>query len=89
MGTLSEIPPVALDAWHDLVAALAEVKTPTPCQRPSQGQQWFAKRRADRRIAAESCRVACPLLDVCRTYADAAHVQWGVWGGRDYEGAER
>lgn len=26
----------------------------------------------------------CPLLELCRNYADAARLNFGIWGGRQY-----
>lgn len=38
--------------------------------------------------AAEVCRSCCPLLDLCRDYADKAGERWHVWGGSDRQGRE-
>ena len=59
--------------------ALADRGRMTPCQ--TNPEAWFAEHRAQQAAAAEACTY-CPLLEPCRTYADATdQVLHGVWGG--------
>jgi hypothetical protein len=55
----------------------ADVDATLPCHG---GDEWFSKDPRLQQRAAQLCR-ACTLLQVCRSYALAAHERTGVWGG--------
>ena len=44
---------------------------------------WIDDRRPVRALAALECR-SCPLLETCKTYADAIGPTFGVFAGTDY-----
>lgn len=70
-------------AWLALAHALddlADSGRRTPCQ--VDPYPFTADDRADRREAEQAC-AACPVRDLCRTYAEAAAEPWFVWGGKD------
>lgn len=46
-------------------------------------EKWTSDELPTDREAALAC-ASCPLLDLCREYAETAHPAWGVWGGKVY-----
>lgn len=81
--------PEARCAHADLahaVRALNETGRRTPCQRDPEpftyapeGSMGYGVRAE----AAAACRAACPLVELCHVYAEAAHENAHVWGGVD------
>lgn len=83
--TRLDLQPEAAPVFARLVIAasdLADRGRPTPCQR--RPESWVSDNHTERRDAAEACRLGCPLLDLCREYADAQDERYGVLGGRDH-----
>ncbi len=72
--------PDAVPAWLALSEVLAALPRPTPCQ--VDPAPFRSDHVAERREAAHACR-ACPALEECGRYADAARETWLVWAGRD------
>lgn len=70
----------AVPAWIALGHVLASLERPTPCQ--VDPDPFGSDHVAERREAAEAC-AACPALEACARYADAAGETWLVWAGRD------
>lgn len=78
-------PAAGRQLWHRLAAAtawLVDHDHAPPCATGS--DDWYSERRRTRTIAARICRAHCPLLDLCRDYADTAGERFGVWGGVDH-----
>lgn len=46
-------------------------------------EEWTSDELPTDREAALAC-ASCPLLDLCREYAETAHPAWGQWGGKVY-----
>lgn len=76
--------PVNADAFAAgaaLTAALtelADLEVCTPCQ--SDPLAYFADSAAQLADAVEACR-HCPVLALCRGFAEANDERFGVWGG--------
>ena len=64
----------------DALADLAETGRTTPCQR--EPDLWTSDDHKERTEAANACQM-CPLIDPCRTHAEANAETWHVWGGID------
>lgn len=85
---MTTTPPVRLsreaaEPYARLLLALREVADAgerTPCQ--TYPRAFTGSDTSAQRAAADLC-AACPVLDLCATYADAAPERWHVWGGRD------
>jgi Transcription factor WhiB len=72
------------DAMTALSAALLTLThrdVRPPCGDGS--DRWVSDDRDQRASAATQCQSSCPLVTVCRDYADAIHPTHGVWGGTD------
>ena len=77
---------LALLALHDRVV---EVGVLPPCATDSNPDRWTDDDPDKRARAAVVCRY-CPVLAECHAVAMATprSRRWGVWGGRDWTGAE-
>lgn len=89
MATFSRVamPPQAGGQFVALVGKvrdLCDEGTPPPCVRYP--EHFTGDRKADGEAAAELCLTACPVLDACHNYAEAAGEGWHVWGGRQRTG---
>jgi hypothetical protein len=69
----------AQEALTDALAALRDRDESTPCQR--RPERVFGTLE-DRQRAAAACE-GCPILAVCRSYAESTRQTHGVWGGVD------
>jgi hypothetical protein len=70
--------------WLRLVRAVTLAESagrPVPCR--VDPAPFVADRSIERGQAAEACRLACPALDECSTFAAANREVWLVWGGED------
>lgn len=81
--------PVVTFAWLVLAEALDrldEAGHVTPCQ--ADPAPFVSDDLHDRREALKACH-HCPVLDLCRTYAEVSDEPWHVWGGQDRPAARR
>lgn len=46
-------------------------------------EKWTSDELPTDREAQIMC-AGCPLMDICREYAETAHPAWGTWGGKVY-----
>lgn len=82
-------PSAAQAAWLSLAQALdllEEMGRKTPCQ--ANPAPFVSDELTDRREALKACG-HCPVLDLCRTYAEVSDEPWHVWGGQDRPTARR
>lgn len=66
----------------DALGTLAEAGRVTPCQRdphPFTGEVG----KPERDLATGLCRTRCPVVDLCRDYAERAGESHHVWGGQN------
>lgn len=56
-------------------------KQNAPCTKDP--EKWAGDELPTDREAQLMCST-CPVIDLCRQYADEAHPAWSVWGGRVY-----
>jgi hypothetical protein len=69
----------AVDAFGAALLALLEHDTRPPC---AHDDRWTSDDHDTRASAARLCQT-CPLIVVCRDYANAVHPTHGVWAGVD------
>ncbi len=77
------IRPEAVNAWHALSAALVELEDEgrqTICRTDPDP---FTSEDEDERTEAAAACCACPVINACRTFADANEEPAHVWGGVD------
>ena len=69
--------PASESAWRALVLAAEGA----PCSGPH-ADRWTSDDPEDRAAAAFECE-GCPVIGLCRTYADLAGERFHVWAGVD------
>lgn len=63
---------------REAIERLSGVRTPCDVD-----PEPFVSENRHERLEAESACRACPVMDLCSSYADAAGERWHVWGGQD------
>jgi Transcription factor WhiB len=53
------------------------------CSDPGLHDYWLSESKAERKVAVVLCG-ACPVLEPCRTAAEANAERFGVFGGKDF-----
>jgi Transcription factor WhiB len=71
----------AMTALSDALLTLTRHDKRPPC---AHDDRWTSDDRDQRDSAVRQCQSCCPLITLCRDYADQIRVSFGVFGAHDY-----